>query len=150
MSSPSAFPSLPLIKSRRRCSPGAGAAAPSASPPVARADARSRWRAPPWTSCPTTSWKTRSRTTMPMRHQRPSRSSREKALTSHLTSTYHPQPREEIFRPSPLPGDPLTWPLSPISGQNYCLQLAHSMKEAHHTADFGPDLSRHQHYYLAP
>lgn len=107
-----------------------GVAAPSAFPPAAQADARSSWRGPPWTSCPTMSWKTRSRTTMPMRHRHPSRSSREKALTSHLISTYHPQPREETFRPSQLERGPTAWPLSPSSGQNYCLQLTPSMKEA--------------------
>lgn len=120
-SSPSAFPSLALSlccsSASHKIPPllflRAGAAAPSASPPVAQADARSRWRGPPWTSCPTMSWKTRSRTTMPMRHQHPSQSSREKALSSHLISTYHPQTREEIFRPSQLEWGPTTWPSHP-------------------------------------
>lgn len=82
--------------------PPAGAAAPSASPPVAQADASFRWRELPWTSCPTMSWKTRSPTTMPMRRQRPSRSRRDPPIDKSPLS-----PNKKYLDPPSLNRDPL-------------------------------------------
>lgn len=106
----SSFTSSPL--------PPAGGAAPSASPPVAQADVLCRWRElPPWTSCPMMSWKTKSPTTTPTRHQRPSQSRGEKALTfcaPHLRNTS--QPHQKNTDTSSFYRDPLV-PLLASSAQ---------------------------------
>lgn len=96
----------PLLTSARL--PPAGAAAPLASPPVAQAGVSCRWREPPWTSCPMTSWRTRSLTTMPMRPRRPSQNKRGTALTLSSVFYRRHQNYTSSFNRDPPPAPPLS------------------------------------------
>lgn len=78
---------LTLHLSAHSSPPPADEVAQSASPPVVPADAHCRQRGPPWTSCLTTSWRTRSQTTTPMRQQRLSPSRSLDNLSAQASST---------------------------------------------------------------